>query len=113
MKHSSSIKWRRVEMATRLGELGTAMRPAIGFGILVVSAAMFVQPALGGEGRVSDATPTLEKGRIANYTRTAPEPTTGAKSGKTHTNTKAARAKSAQAKSIRPAAAQAVSSRAD
>lgn len=89
------------------------MRPAIGFGILVVSAAMFVQPALGGEGRVSDATPTLEKGRVAHYTRTAPESTTGAKSGKTHTNTKAARAKSAQTKSIRPAAAQAVSSRAD
>jgi hypothetical protein len=87
------------------------MRPAIAFTILVLSA--LVQPALGGEGRVSEVTPQpLEKGRVATYTRSAPEAVTGTKSGKSHTNAKAARPK-AQAKSTRAAIAEAMSSRAD
>jgi len=89
------------------------MRPAIAFTILVLSA--LVQPALGGEGRVSEATPLpLEKGRVATYTRTAPEAVTSTKSGKTHLNAKASKPKAqAQAKSTRPATAEAMSSRAD
>src|SRR5688572_22321094 len=85
------------------------MKPAIAFGILVLSATMFVQPALGGEGRVSDATPAApEQGRVSSYTRTAPEAVTSTKSAKAHTN-----AKAAQPKSTRRAASEAMSSRAE
>ena len=72
------------------------MRPAIAFGILVLSAAMFTQSAQADEGRVSEAAPTLDKGRVANYTRTAPAATTSTKStnAKVHTNAKATQPKS-------------------
>lgn len=90
------------------------MKPAIALVTLVLSAAMFAQPALGNEGRVSDATPpALEQGRVSKYTRTTPEAAGATKSGKAHTNAKAARAKTQQAKSTRPATAQAMSSRAE
>ncbi len=85
------------------------MQAAIAFGILVLSAGMFAQPALAAEGRVSDARPSaLEQGRVANYTRTTPE-ATSTKSGKAHVN---AKAKTAAAKSRR-AASEAMSSRAE
>src|SRR5688500_2706927 len=88
------------------------MRPAIAFGILGLSVAMFVQPARAGEGRVSEATPALEKGRVANYTRTTPqEAASASKSGKAHAYSKAAPSKAPQAKSTRPAISEATSSR--
>lgn len=98
-------------MSPKVGvKLGTVMKPAIAVGILVFSAAMFVQPALGGEGRVSDAKPpALEEGRVSNYTRTTPEAATSSKSAKTHTN---AKAKAPQTKSHR-APSEAMSGRAD
>jgi hypothetical protein len=87
------------------------MRPAIAFGILGLSVAMFVQPARAGEGRVSEATPALEKGRVANYTRTTPqEAASASKSGKAHAYSKAAPSKNPQAKSIRPPISEATSS---
>jgi hypothetical protein len=89
------------------------MRPAIAFSILVLSATMSIQPALGGEGRVSDAAPKLEQGRVSKYTRTAPEAASSTQSGKAHTNAKVEQFKTAQAKSTRPAIAEAMSSRAD
>lgn len=89
------------------------MRPAIAFGILVFTATMFIQPALGGEGRVSEATPKLEQGRVSHYTRTAPEVASSTKSGKVHSNAKTTQFKTAQAKSTRRGTAEAMSSRAD
>lgn len=89
------------------------MNPAI-VGVLVLSIAMFVQQVHADEGRVSDAMPTaLEQGRVSSYTRTAPEAASGTKSGKTHSNAKAVRAKGVQAKSMRSAVPQAMSGRAD
>jgi hypothetical protein len=83
------------------------MKPAFAFGILVLAA--IVQPALGGEGRVSDATPpALEQGRVSSYTRTAPEAAASTKSAKTHTN-----AKATQPKLTRRAVSEAMSSRAE
>lgn len=86
------------------------MNPAKALGILLLAA--LVQPALAGEGRVSDATPpALEQGRVANYTRTAPESASGTKSGKTHVNAKASA--SAQTKGTRRGPSQEKSSRAE
>ena len=101
-------------MAAKLGYLGTAMKPAIAVGLLVFFAGMFIQPARAGEGRVSDAAPqALEQGRVATYTRTAPEAATSStKSARPHTNSKASAGKP-QTKSTRPAVAQAMSARAD
>ncbi|HEY0684205.1 MAG TPA: choice-of-anchor H family protein [Steroidobacter sp.] len=87
------------------------MKSAIAAGVLMFSVSMLGQPASAGEGRVSDAPPVLEEGRVSNYTRSKPEATTSAKSGKFHTNAKAAQTK-AQAKTTRPAIAEAISSRA-
>ena len=88
------------------------MRPAIAVGMLVLSAAMFIQPAGAGEGRVSEAAPpALDQGRVANYTRTAPDTASSTKSAKTHSNSKAAPQKQ-QTKLTSRAAAQAMSSRA-
>lgn len=91
------------------------MKPAFAVGALMLSLSMFVQPVRAGEGRVSDAAPpTLEQGRVANYTRTAPEAASSTKkSGKAHINAKAAQAKAGPTKSIRSAPAQALSGRAD
>lgn len=92
------------------------MKSAIAFGILGLSVAMFVQPARAGEGRVSDTPPTLEQGRVANYTRTTPEAASAsgksAQAGKTHINAKASSGKIPQAKSVRPEIAEAISGRA-
>src|SRR3990170_4177760 len=90
------------------------MKPAIAVGMLMLSAGLFIQPAVAGEGRVSEATPSaLEQGRVATYTRTAPEPAASStKSTKTHTNSKAMAGKP-QTKSTRPAIAAATSSRAE
>lgn len=85
------------------------MKPANALGVLVLAAAMLVQPALGGEGRVSDAKPALEQGRVSTYTRTAPETASSSKSGKTHTNAKAA----LQTKGTRRAPSEALSNRSD
>jgi hypothetical protein len=87
------------------------MRPAIAFGILVLSVAMFVEPARAGEGRVSDATPALDKERVANYTRTPADAANSTKSGKTHINAKAVENKTAQAKGTHRAPSEAMSSR--
>lgn len=84
------------------------MKPAIAVGLLVLSVAMTMQPARAGEGRVADAAPpVLEEGRVANYARTAPEATSSTKSGKSHTNTKAA-----QGKGTRRTTSEAMSARA-
>lgn len=62
-------------------------------GLLAFFVAMFIQPASAGEGRVSDAAPTLEQGRVSSYTRTAPEISSSTKSVKAHSNAKAAKGK--------------------
>jgi len=69
------------------------MRFAIAVGLLALSGAMLVQPVSAGEGRVSDAAPALEAGRVANYARSTPEATSSTKSGKTHSNAKATKGK--------------------
>lgn len=82
------------------------MKTAIA-GLLVFSV-VFCQLARADEGRVSDASPVLEQGRVSNYTHTAPEAVSGStKSAKAH-----ASAKAAQSKTTRPAISEAMSSRA-
>lgn len=85
------------------------MKRAIAVGLLAFSGMLMWQPAGAGEGRVSDSpSAVLEQGRVANYTRTAPEAATSStKSGKAHMN-----AKAAQGKVSRSAISQATSSRA-
>ncbi len=77
------------------------MKPAIAVILLAFYASMPMQSAIAGEGRVADTTsPALQKERVATYTRTAPEATSGAtsnpKSSRAHINTKAATDKPAR-----------------
>jgi hypothetical protein len=82
------------------------MKSAIAAAWLIVVAVG--QAARADEGRVSDAPPALEQGRVANYTHTASETASGTKSAKAHIS-----AKATQSEAIRPAISLAMSSRAD
>lgn len=72
----------------------------------------FSHSAGAGEGRVSDAPPSLEEGRKSSYTRSRTEAANSTKSGKAHIQAKAAQAQPAPSKSIRGAVPEALSSRA-
>ena len=69
------------------------MKSAIAVGLLAIYLAMIAPPADAGEGRVSDSSPKLEQGRVANYSRTTPEAVSSTKAPKAHTNSKAVQGK--------------------
>ncbi len=87
------------------------MNSAIAAGVFMFSVAMLGQPVSAGEGRVSDATPQLEQGRVSNYAGARSGAASAAQSGKAHANAKSTRAKAAAAKPMRPAISEALSHR--
>lgn len=99
------MRWCQVEL------FGAAMKYAIVAGIFI-AAFVCSHPARAGEGRVSDAPPALEQGRVSNYIHAAPEAASSAQSVIAHANVKAAQPKTAQPKMSRRAMSEATSNRA-
>lgn len=78
---------------------------------LLVSFVAFSNFASAGEGRVSDAPPSLEPKRESSYTRTAPEAANSTKPGKAHTQAKSAAESQPASSKPKRAVAEAKSSR--
>ncbi|MBM0103736.1 choice-of-anchor H family protein [Steroidobacter sp. S1-65] len=89
------------------------MKSAVAAGVMMFCVAMLGEPAHAGEGRVSDAPPRLEPGRVSNYAGAKSAAPVDAESGKAHANAKTVQPKAARSKTIRPAISQAWSHRAE
>lgn len=69
------------------------MKSAIAVGLVALSIAMIARPASAGEGRVSDAAPIPEEGRVAHYARATTDAASSSKSANAHMNPKAVQGK--------------------